>query len=146
MSGLASQLCVAGVCVSLLGASGCRPGMSAGEGPTVSPGAGPPRDVAGEGPDAGENLGTYKRQLEEYRGALRANQASSLEPSFAVCEDLCSLMTSICQVKTKLCVLADDNPAEDEYQGLCREAQHECREAQDSCVACTETSGGDPER
>ena len=63
---------------------------------------------------------------------------SAEETGFGACEDLCDLMSSICNVKSKLCTLADEHPGEEGYQGLCREAQHECREAEDSCIECTE--------
>lgn len=128
-----------GLVLGLLGgATGCGPGM-AGTGPgTVAPNPDDNRrELDPEGSDPGENITTYKRQLSELR-QKRTAKAAAVDPSFPVCEDLCELMASICQVKAKLCTLADDHPGEDSYQGLCREAQHECREAQDSCVSCTE--------
>lgn len=133
-----------GLALGLLASVGCGPGSaSAGPG-TVTPTTGNgPRPVDAEGPDAGENVGTYKVQLERLR-LERARKAATVDPSFPVCEDLCGLMADICKVKSKLCDLANDHPGEDGYQRLCREAQHECREAQESCVSCTEESSTVP--
>ncbi|MBL4686305.1 MAG: hypothetical protein JKY37_17050 [Nannocystaceae bacterium] len=125
---------------AIVGASaGCGPSAVAGE-HTVNPGLGSgTREVDPEGYDSGENIDTYRKQLETLR-EQRAEKTAVVEASFLVCEDLCTLMASICQVRAKLCALADEHPGEDNYQGLCREAQHECRETQNSCVACTQHS------
>lgn len=123
--------------VGLGGVAGCRTVASAGGGtvtPTMDNG---PREVDPEGRDAGENVDTYRMQLQQLR-KKRAAKMSAEETGFGACEDLCDLMSSICNVRSKLCTLADEHPGEESYQGLCREAQHECREAEDSCVECTE--------
>ncbi len=62
--------------------------------------------------------------------------ASSSDPD--ACEYVCSLATSICGVKEKLCRLADERPGDETYQQYCREAKLACRNAQDNCVACVE--------
>jgi hypothetical protein len=53
-----------------------------------------------------------------------------------VCEDLCSLATSICEVAKRLEVIANRNAGNESYQQLSREAQLECREAMESCTNC----------
>ena len=127
--------------VVLAGLAGCRP--MAGE-TAVAPdgGIGSP-----EGPDDSKGLhesdssvGDLWQRLEKFR----REREMKLEPASsdaAVCEDLCGLATSICQVQSKLCELADDHPDENDYQDLCREAKLECREAQESCVDCVRGHG-----
>lgn len=88
-----------------------------------------------QGPQEGEGVPELKlrleRLLQEQRG-LR--ERASTQPD--ACHDLCSLSASICEVKVKLCDLADARPGEASYQDLCREAQQSCNDAQESCESC----------
>ena len=128
--------------VVMLGAwlltAGCGP--TAGGGGTVAPaGNGNVRDGADpEGEEEGNDVGSLQARLERLSREQDA-KASGSDGSFGACEDLCSLASSICTVKEKLCEVADRHPGEEEYQGLCRKAELECSEAEDSCVACVET-------
>ncbi len=117
--------------------SACGP--TAGGGGTVTPGGNNavPDGPDPDGRDEGNNIGDLKARLDRLR-TKQAEMASESEASFGVCEDLCSLASSICSVKEKLCDIADQHPGEEEYQGLCRKAELECGEAEDSCVACVE--------
>ncbi len=117
--------------------AGCGP--SAAGGGTVAPGGnGNVRDGADpEGDEEGNDVGALRQRLERL-STEQAKAASSSDASFGACEDLCSLASSICTVKEKLCEVADRHPGEEEYQGLCRKAELECSEAEDSCVACVE--------
>lgn len=102
------------------------------------------RGASPEGQHEDDSAGSLKARLEN----LASQRASKLEPASTdpgVCEELCSLATTICSVQEKLCELADEHAGDDEYQGLCREARQECREAQDSCVACVESNSARPE-
>jgi hypothetical protein len=70
----------------------------------------------------------------------------------AKCEDLCELSRAICEVKTKMCEIADERVADDDYQNLCRVAKQRCQRASDSCIRCVEhhqragqSSGATPE-
>lgn len=115
---------------------GCTPVSS--EGGTVTP----TQPVERAGPDAtgphdGEDAGQLRVRLEKLR-SRQLEITASAQGDAAVCEDLCSLATSICGVKEKLCNLADGHPQDDGYQNLCREARQECGEAQASCVNCVE--------
>lgn len=115
-----------------------------GSGGTVTPdrGGGVPPD--GPGPEgqqeSNESIDDLGARLDRLR-TKQAELASRADGSFGVCEDLCSLASSICSVKEKLCEIADRHPGEEEYQGLCRKAELECGEAEDSCVACVEARG-----
>ena len=62
--------------------------------------------------------------------------AATEDPS--KCEDLCSLATSICGIKEKLCNIADEHVGREEYQRLCREAKQDCGAARESCIDCVE--------
>lgn len=117
--------------------AGCN--QVAGDGRAVPPGGGGavPDGPEAEGPDEGNNIGDLKARLERLR-AQQVEMASNPETSFGVCEDLCSLASSICTVKEKLCDVANEHPGEEEYQSLCRKAELECSESEDSCVACVE--------
>lgn len=127
--------------VVLAGSMGCAP--TSGE-TTVTPDGG---FGAPEGPDHSKGIhesdssaGDLWKRLEK----LRAERETKIEPASSdagVCEDLCGLATSICQVQSKLCEIADDHPDENDYQDLCREAKLECREAQESCVDCVRGHG-----
>lgn len=123
--------------LGLASLSGCSPSASGGG--TVTPGGNGnvPEGSDPEGRDEGDNIGDLKARLDRLT-AEQAKKASESDTSFGVCEDLCSLASSICTVKEKLCDVADQHPGEEEYQGLCRKAELECGESEDSCVACVE--------
>jgi hypothetical protein len=128
--------------VALLGsyllAAGCGPSASGGG--TVTPGGNgnAPDGSDPEGQEEGDDVGALRQRLERL-STQQHEKASGSDGSFGACEDLCSLASSICTVKEKLCEVADRHPGEEEYQGLCRKAELECSEAEDSCVACVET-------
>lgn len=126
-----------GLCAVLVG---CGPSASGGG--TVVPGGNGnvPDGPEPEGFDEGDNIGDLETRLDRL-SSEQASKASSSDASFGSCEDLCSLASSICTVKEKLCDVADRHPGEEEYQGLCRKAELECSEAEDSCVACVEARG-----
>lgn len=85
----------------------------------------------------GETASELAARLARLRARQRGFQAQAAT-DVAACENLCSLATSICGIQEKLCALADERPADDDYQRLCREAKVECQEAQAACVACVE--------
>lgn len=117
--------------------AGCGPTASGGG--TVAPGGnGSVREAEPEGEEEGNDVGALRQRLERL-STEQAARASSSDASFGACQDLCSLASSICSVKEKLCEVADRHPGEEEYQGLCRKAELECSEAEDSCVACVES-------
>ena len=125
------------VAAFLLAACGPRSGTTPG---TVAPQPAGPGQVAPEEP-AEPHEGETAPELAERLRRLRAKQgeylpASSSDPD--ACEYVCSLATSICGVKEKLCRLADERPADETYQHYCREAKLACKNAQDNCVACVE--------
>lgn len=122
-------------------AAGCGPSASGGG--TVTPGGNGnvPDGPDPEGRDEGDDIGALETRLDRL-SREQATKASSSDASFGVCQDLCSLASSICTVKEKLCDVADRHPGEEEYQGLCRKAELECSEAEDSCVACVEVREG----
>lgn len=110
---------------------------------TVTPGGNgtAPRGATAEGHHDDDSMGSLKLRLD----GLKSKQSTLVQAASAdagVCEDLCSLATSICAVQEKLCELADAHAGDDEYQGLCREAHQECREAQESCIACVQSNSG----
>jgi hypothetical protein len=106
----------------------------------VGPDEGGPRvGPEPEGRPEDRSLGQLRKDLERFR-MKRAGIVNASVSDPAKCEELCSLASDICEVKDKLCELADDRPADEEYQGLCREAKNECQEAQESCVRCVEAN------
>ncbi len=128
----------------LLAAVGCNP--QSGGGGTVTPGGnGAVSDGPGpDGPQEGDNIGDLEARLQRL-GQRQVKMSTTSDASFNVCEDLCSLASSICSVKEKLCLIADEHPGEEEYQQLCRKAELQCSEAEDSCVACVEARQSRPE-
>jgi len=102
-----------------------------------SPGNSAPDQPVGraEGESADELDAQKDRMVDDYRAKVTR---ASTNPN--TCEQLCSLATSICGVQEKLCGIADDHPADDHYQDLCREAKRECSETQASCIACVEAN------
>jgi hypothetical protein len=118
--------------------TGCEPGASGG-GVTVTPDRGGIGEDAPKGDAEDRSMGALQRRLETFRNKkAQIMNASTRDP--AVCEELCSLASDICEVQEKLCELADEHPGDDQYQNLCREAHNECREAQASCVRCVESN------
>ncbi len=128
---------------AMLLASACDK-TSSSSGATVVPGepqAAPGTDP--EGTQEGDSMGELQLRLRR----LVEEQSTKLEPAAtdaAVCEDLCSLATSICGVQQKLCDLADRHAGDDRYQGLCREARLECKEAQNACIQCVQRHSSQP--
>jgi hypothetical protein len=110
----------------------------AGGGPVPPSGSGgAATDFGPEGTAEGES----PQELAERLRAMASEQRKLLtmaDQDPAQCEDLCSLSTSICGVKEKLCRIADERVGEESYQQLCREAKQECRDAQQSCIDCVE--------
>ena len=127
-----------GIALAFALASGC--GRTSGNTPTVTPdGNGPIGEQAPQGTAEDRSMGALQRRLEVFRGKKsQITNASTSDP--AVCEELCSLASDICEVQEKLCDLADEHPGDEQYQNLCREAHNECREAQRSCVRCVQSN------
>jgi hypothetical protein len=126
--------------LALAFALACGCGPIGGTGGTVTPdGKGPIGEQAPQGAADDRSMGALQRKLENFRGKKgQIMNASTRDP--AVCEELCSLASDICEVQEKLCDLADEHPGDEQYQNLCREAHNECREAQSSCVRCVESN------
>lgn len=125
------------ITVCLFAPLGCV-SASAGTGVGVdSPGSATPDAPVGraEGESADDLDARKDRMYADYQARL--SQASA---DATACEQLCSLATSICGVQEKLCRIADDHPADDHYQDLCRESKRECQETQQSCIACVESN------
>lgn len=126
---------VATLALLVVSGSGCRRASTAG--PVGPEGVEERSRPDAVGPHEGDTVNELEARLRRLTGEQETLiPASSEDP--AKCEDVCSLATSICGVKEKLCNLAEDHPGDADYQGLCREAKQECREAQDACVACVE--------
>ena len=108
---------------------------------TITPGGDGdgPRGPSPDGRHDDDSMGSLKQRLDTLK-AKQTGLVKAASSDAAVCEDLCSLATSICAVQQKLCQLADAHAGDDEYQALCREAHQECREAQDSCIGCVESN------
>jgi hypothetical protein len=128
-----SQL--AGALVVLASLAACDPRGSAG---TVTPtGHGSDSQLEPEGSFEGESIDELQVRLdrlgEEQQKRLHAGNQDP-----AKCEELCELSRAICEVKTKMCELADERVGDDEYQNLCRAAKQRCRQASDSCVSCVQ--------
>lgn len=131
-----------GLAMCFLLAVGCKTGATGGA--TVTPGGAANTPNLGgepEGAGEGDNVGDLEARLDRLRGD-HERLSSDAGGGFGQCEDLCDLAAKICSVKESLCEIADDRPAEESYQALCREAQHECREANDSCIRCAQQNGG----
>lgn len=122
---------------SVLVLTGCGPVASGGGAVTPGGNGNTPEGADPEGEQEGNDVGALEQRLERLSSEQDA-QVKASDGSFGACEELCSLASSICTVKEKLCEVADRHPGEEEYQGLCRKAELECSEAEDSCVACVE--------
>jgi hypothetical protein len=127
----ARQCLVAGVLVGVLA---CDQGSS---GSSVVP-----SDQAGDselqpkGEFEGESIDELALRLDRLTEQREQLVASGQDPS--QCEDLCDLSRAICEVKDKMCEIADERVADDEYQNLCRVAKQRCEQASDSCVRCVQ--------
>lgn len=120
-----------------LGVSACD--QTAGAGATVTPNGRTSGDSAlqPEGGFEGESIDELAIRLDRLV-VERDAQISAANTDAGKCEDLCELSRAICDVKSKMCEIADDHVSDDEYQDLCRKAKQRCREASESCVRCVQ--------
>lgn len=86
----------------------------------------------------GESIDELKIRLDRLVGKQEQLVAASSSDA-GKCEELCELSRAICEVKTKMCDIADERVADDEYQNLCRQAKQRCQRASDSCIRCVQT-------
>lgn len=85
----------------------------------------------------GESIDELKIRLDRLVGQQEQLVAASSSDA-GKCEELCELSRAICEVKTKMCDIADERVADDEYQNLCRQAKQRCQRASDSCIRCVQ--------
>lgn len=97
-------------------------------------GAGP-RMIDGEGRHVVESFDVLEAKLAVFRNE-RAQRLALATPTISDCEELYALMQGICEVKDKLCTIADDHKGMPHYGQLCAEARTECTDAQTSCEDC----------
>ena len=124
--GLGACLCLAlGACDTRGSAGSVTPGGSLGNDSELRP----------EGEFEGESIDELRLRLDHLvEDQKRQVQAAAKDAS--ECEELCELSKAICEVKTKMCEIADERIGDDEYQNLCRRAKLRCQEASESCVRC----------
>ncbi|MEM6991111.1 MAG: hypothetical protein AAF721_11455 [Myxococcota bacterium] len=130
-----------GALALFVAAPACQTTQAGGPALAVAPGAWSHGYPPGEGRDGVEDFGALERTLATYRrdhAALLA--AATAKRDAETCEEMFALMHSICEVKEKLCGLADAHAGAPGYSNLCAEAREECVEAQTSCEVCTEPS------
>ena len=89
----------------------------------------------GEGRHVAESFEVLEAKLADYR-TERAQRLAVVTPDISDCEELYALMQGICEVKDKLCSIADDHKGMPHYGQLCEEARQECSDAQTSCEDC----------
>jgi hypothetical protein len=117
-------------------ASGCDQRSGGG---TVTPNSGHGSDskLTPEGEFEGESIDELDIRLQHLVEQQEQQvTAANLDPG--QCEELCELSRAICEVKTKMCEIADERVGDDEYQDLCRVAKQRCQRASESCVRCVE--------
>lgn len=93
----------------------------------------------GQGRDGVASFRALESKLAVYReerAVLAAAATARLD--VAQCEEMYALMHSICEVKERLCGLANKHARTPSYQSLCEEARVECVAAQTSCEACSQ--------
>jgi hypothetical protein len=56
------------------------------------------------------------------------------------CTSICAVAEAVCMLERRICELAVEHSAEDNYQGLCTRAGEDCERATTACDVC-----GDPE-
>lgn len=94
-----------------------------------------PRMLDGEGRHVSESFEVLEAKLADFRHE-RAQRLALATPTIGDCEELYALMQGICEVKDKLCTLADGRKGMPHYGQLCEEARTECTDAQTSCEDC----------
>jgi hypothetical protein len=112
-----------------------------GGGGTVVPhGGGTDSGLRPDGDPEGESMAELDLRLDK----LVAERASltSVTDDASKCEELCELSRAICEVKTKMCSIAESQVTDEDYQNLCRKAKQRCSDASDSCVRCVERNEG----
>ena len=129
-----ASICAAlalGACL-VLGA--CDTRGSAG---SVTPGGtlGNDSELRPEGEFEGESIDELRLRL-DHLVEDQKRQVQAAANDAGECEDLCELSRAICEVKTKMCEIADERVGDAEYQNLCRRAKLRCQEASESCVRC----------
>ncbi|PRQ06636.1 hypothetical protein [Enhygromyxa salina] len=107
-------------------------------GGTVAPtGHGSDSNLTPEGEFEGESMGELDIRL-QHLVEQQEQRVTAASLDARSCEDLCELSRAICEVKSKMCEIADERVGDDEYQDLCRVAKQRCQRAADSCVRCVE--------
>ncbi len=97
------------------------------------------RHPPGQGRDGIEDFSALEAKLAAYRTErAQLAAAATAAADVAQCEEMFALMHSICEVKEKLCGIAEVQRGAPSYQALCEEARTECVEAQTSCEACSD--------
>ena len=120
---------------SCLAASACDQRGSAG---TVVPsGHGSDSELTSGGEFEGDSIDELALRLQRLveRHELKLTAAND---DGGQCEELCEISRAICEVKTKMCELADERVTDGQYQDLCRRAKQRCTKASDSCVRCVQ--------
>lgn len=93
--------------------------------------------LAPQGGFEGESMAELAARLEKLVESQDAMVAAANQDTDK-CEDTCELSRSICDVKTKMCRIADEQVTNDEFQNLCRKAKQRCGDASQSCIRCVE--------
>ncbi|KIG17447.1 hypothetical protein DB30_03148 [Enhygromyxa salina] len=107
-------------------------------GGTITPtGHGSDSKLTPEGEFEGESIDELDLRLRRLVEQSE-QQVTSANLDTGKCEELCELSRAICEVKTKMCEIADERVGDDEYQDLCRVAKQRCQRASQSCVRCVE--------
>lgn len=108
------------------------------EGVSVAPSAhGTDSQLEPEGEFEGESIDELAIRLHRLVDAQDSLVAAGTKDA-SKCEELCQLSRAICEVKTKMCEIADERVADDEYQDLCRQAKQRCQDSFESCSHCVQ--------
>jgi hypothetical protein len=86
-----------------------------------------PKHIENVSGAADELMDGYSAQFEELHGRVNSDMK---------CKDWCDLKPRVCDLSSKTCVIAQQNPARDDFQARCTTSQEDCARFSDSCVNC----------
>ncbi|MFV8749577.1 hypothetical protein ACNOYE_03375 [Nannocystaceae bacterium ST9] len=125
-------------CLALAWALGCD--ERGGGGTVVPEGGGGDSELRPEGDHEGETMAELEVRLDKLVARQTHMVAAGTDDPHQ-CEPLCELSRAICEIKTKMCSIAEERVTDPEYQNLCRKAKQRCSDASESCIQCVGRSG-----
>lgn len=88
----------------------------------------------------GVRLKTYRKEKDKQTPHGKRTTVPTTKPADAVATKkddprvrICAFRTSVCEIKSKICVLAEEHEDEPRYAAACKRATNDCKRATEAC-------------